>query len=370
MLSITQSFLKKTPKPVLVFFSLFFLLIIVFVFWLFNKSPSAEDVFWQTIDNNLNSQSVILDTKVLVDLPQKKDLVVLDNQLSLSFAPDVGSSFRQQILTYDKTIAKHNNQESDTAESQAKTNHLNKQWYEQNSSSFNNSVYFKHSVYGQPEGENLIEGSELNLADQWYKQDIESLTASNFQHFLMASSSINGFLYGKLTAPQRAQIISDLAIAYQVDFDNTDSYWEDGRLFYQYEVEVDWQKFGIAFVNYFNANIADEEHRIEIDDINAQNIFANQRINYTVVIDVLSRQIVAIEYPHFLIFNIEAGAIFSYELGGGIFYVAPSHSSLMTSLIGSTNFDLKVRVKLLAQNQYLNLKPPEGAIEFDSEVGF
>ena len=160
----------------------------------------------------------------------------------------------------------------------------------------------QHDLYTQPVREdwrNHFNASFTTLPPgaQWYVKNIQTPAAIDFQHFLMSATANNGFLYGKLEAESRHQVMSALRDAYRVDFTDTNTFRRDGRLLYEYKVDLDPSQFGNAFIKYFNANIADPNQRIEISDADLQGVFFGQDIIYTVLVDVWSRQIVRIDYP-------------------------------------------------------------------------
>ena len=134
---------NKLSRPVLVFFSFFLILVALYTFWLLNRLPSTETVFWQAVDNNLNSQSVVLETKISVALPEQGDLDLLENQLSLSFAHEVANHLQQKVLFYDQAAAEHyvDPLQIESYQEVGLEDLPEREWYEQNSYGFGNLVY-------------------------------------------------------------------------------------------------------------------------------------------------------------------------------------------------------------------------------------
>ena len=236
---------------------------------------------------------------------QQNDLVLLDNQLSLSFAPEVYSHLQQKILSYDQSAAEYyvNPLQLDYYQSVGIQDLPQQAWREQSSFSFNNRIYINHDLYSQPAREDWrdafnTEFTELPFGEQWYEKDIQAVKPADFQHSLMTAVANEGFLYGKLGMAERQQIITELKKAYQPDFANVDAFWRDGRFFYEYEVAIDQREFALAFIKYSTANAVNLNQTSTIteeDVLNALAGFSRQDVTYSVLVDVWSRQIVQIE---------------------------------------------------------------------------
>ncbi len=365
---------KRISKPVSVFFFLFFFLIVVDVFWLINRSPSAESVFWKTLDNNLNSQSVVLETKVNVDLGGEEQKTLLDTQTSLSFAHQSGANLNQKLLLYDKDIAEIyvDPLQLESYQSIGIENPPPQEWHKQEVYSFDNTIYARHDIYTQPAQADWNKAfnvyfTGLPLGGEWHKKEIQSGLAADFQHFLM-TSMVNGgiFLYGKTEPQARERITAKLRNAYEVDFENVESFHRNGRLVYEYEVKLDYQQFGIAFIDYFNTNIADEEQREKMTDEKAATIFSN-RINpdiitYTVLIDAWSRQLLEVKNP----FNFAVGIIYN-DIDSQDFVVIPYFTPMGRDLLLNTDLKIDVTTRVLSQNQRLSLEPPQTYINLNIE---
>ena len=365
-----KALLKRTPRPILVFLFIIVSLILINAFWLLNKSPSPENVFWQTLDNNLNSQSVILETKTEIDLPGSDNRILLDNNLALSFAPEVATKFDQKILSYDQLLASYyvNPQQVDTYGVFGVEDLPPQEWYEQNSYSFNDLIYARHDLYTEPRQDdwrdNFNDGfKSLPLGETWYKKISEEDLKAHFQYFLMFSVASDGFLYGKIEPSARAEIMEELKGAYKIDFETVKSSRKDGRLYYEYDVRLDYGQLGVAFLEYLNANIADEDKKLVFNEEEARKTFAGQQdTNYKVLIDVWARQITQIRYPYMV------RPIISQQIDPEDFSISPHFSAIIRDFIINTNLKINVTTNILSQNHRLNLEQPTGAIDLGDQA--
>ena len=364
---------KRISKPVSVFFFLFFFLVTAFVFWLTNRSPSAESVFWKTLDNNLNSQSVVLETKINVGVGGGEQKTLLDAQTSLSFAHQDGANLNQKLLLYDKDIAEIyvDPLQLKSYQSVGVENPPAQEWHKQEVYNFDNTIYARHDIYTQPAQADWSEAfnvyfTGLPLGADWHKREIQSDLPADFQHFLM-TSMVNGgiFLHGKIEPQARERIADKLRNAYKVDFENVKAFHRNGRLVYEYEVKLNYQQFGIAFVDYFNTNIASEEQRVEITDEDATTLFIDQvnpGTTYTVLIDAWSRQLLEVENP----FNFVVGITYN-DIDSQDFVVIPYFTPMIRDLLSNTDLKINVTTRVLGQNQRLSLEPPQTYIDLNIE---
>lgn len=375
MIEVLPSFKKRARSVLVIFFLLLFLGAFYTIFWLLIKSPSAETVFWETLDNNLNSQSIVLETKIDVDLGEAGKRDISDSRTSLSFAYETGSSLNRRFAIYDEDIAQIyvNPLQLETYQLIGVENLPGQEWNEQEVFAFGNTIYARHNIYTQPDqpGWNNAYDEyfiELPLGETWSKREVEQGLPAAFQHFLMTSMANGGiFLYGKIEPAARARIVTEFKDAYEVDFEEVKTFDRDGRLIYEYEVRLNYPKFAVAFFDYFNANIVDEEQKINITEEEIRAAFSNpnqpnSEITYTVLIDARSRQLLEVRHPLKFYFRIYYDAISPQD-----FYVIPYLSPLIRDLVSNTDLKIGVTTKVLSQNQRLFLEPPPAYIDSSIE---
>lgn len=337
------------------------LALVVFLGWLaWNLwQPSFEKVFWQTVENNLRSRSLGVSTAIEVDSPTGS-LEVLDNQLQLAFAPEVSAGWQQTSLLYDKALARHYLNPGQTERLEELDQIPDQELYRQAALSLGSSVYFQHQIETRPfiEGwadQYLTTSAEgASLDGSWYRRQLLVHPVDSLQRFLMNALSTHGFLYGYLDYEARQPLLERLRQVYVVDFDEGQSFWRDGRLYYQYELSLDYAAFGQVLVDYFNAHIASEEQKVELTAEQARSLLRPQPVAYTVTVDVWARRITEISYPFSIPF------VSPYRvLSEDNWELAPQFSSLIQDLRGSVDWRWQTKVRFFNQNQILEFEPPE-----------
>ncbi len=369
MIEVLPSFKKRARSVLVIFFLLLFLGVFYTIFWLLIKSPSAETVFWETLDNNLNSQSIVLETKIDVDLGEVGKRNILDSRTSLSFAYETGSSLNRKFAIYDADIAQIyvNPLQLETYQLIGVKDLPEQEWSKQEVFAFGDTVYARHNIYtqpDQPDWNNAYDEAfiELPLGETWRKMEIKQGLQS-FQHFLMTSMANGGiFLYGKIEPEARARIVTEFKDAYKVDFEKVKTFDRDGRLIYEYEVKLDYPEFGIAFFDYYDANIAEEGQKVNVTEEEIREAFSNPnhpnlQITYTVLIDARAQQLLEVRHPFKFDFGFNYDAISPQDL-----YVIPYLSPLIRDLVPNTKLKIGVTTKVLSQNQRLFLEPPAAYI--------
>ena len=207
---------KKPPKAFWTFIIILVVLGATYGLWYFIYAPDAESVFWATMDDNLSSQSVILETDIGFELPTGQTKILLKDQFELGFAAEnINSKLKQQILVYDKELSEYYVdplQEQYFQQLGITENVPPEQWYEQNSYVFNDEdVYLQHDIYTQPvfanwRQLNTTDQSPLPWGEQWYKLS----NLDRYQRFLMSAIAQNGFLYGNIEPQTESRNIGNL----------------------------------------------------------------------------------------------------------------------------------------------------------------
>ena len=359
---------KKPPKAFWTFIIILVVLGATYGLWYFIYAPDAESVFWATMDDNLSSQSVILETDIGFELPTGQTKILLKDQFELGFAAEnINSKLKQQILVYDKELSEYYVdplQEQYFQQLGITENVPPEQWYEQNSYVFNDEdVYLQHDIYTQPvfanwRQLNTTDQSPLPWGEQWYKLS----NLDRYQRFLMSAIAQNGFLYGNIEPQKRAEILEILKQTYEVDFDKVISIDRGGRSFYQYDVRLNYDYFDLAFVKYFNALTQDPKQKLKLPG-QGDRYFAPKDITYTITIDKSARQIVQIEHP-FIIYPFDLGTqpdewpFLYFPLFGEEFVAVPYVTSLILNSVSNLNFPLQVTTRVAGQNLRLDLRPP------------
>ena len=342
---------------------------VVFVGWLaWNLlQPSFEKVFWQTVEDNLSSRSLSVSTTIEVDSPTGS-LEILNNQLQLSFAPEASAGWQQTSLLYDKALAQHYLNPGQIERLEELDQIPDQELYRQTAFSLGSSVYFQHQIETRPLIEDwtdqyatTLEGG-ASLDGSWYRRQLLVHPIDSLQRFLMNALSTHGFLYGYLDYEARQPLLEQLRQVYIVDFDDGQSFWLAGRLYYQYELRLNYAEFGQVLVDYFNAHIASEEQRVELTEEEVRSLLRPQPAAYTVTVDVWARRITEVSYPFSIPF------VSPYRvLSEDNWELAPQFSSLIGDLRGAVDWRWQTKVRFFNQNQVLEFEPPAATDLKDSQ---
>ena len=336
-----------------------------FAFWLLNRAPNQQEVFWQTIENNLSSRSVSFETQIELDLPDQASPLILDNRLDLSFETQPSAHFKHQILFYDHNIAQQTDAYLQTEQYllAGLENPPEQEWYAQEGQITQEAVWIRHDLYAQPPDDNwhqLFGRSfvQVPLGAAWSEFKLDDNEYLDWQHFLMTTSSSSGFFYGRMNSQERAGLMELLRQAYKVDFAQVRSFSQNGRQLYEYQVSFDQVALGRAFVYYFNAHISDSNdfEKLELPPNLLNNIFQFEGLTHKLVVDVRARQIAYIEYP----ISISPGW-FARDLTDD-FVVVPLFSPIVRDAVLKNFLPLRARTRIVAQNQHLVFPVPTGVI--------
>ena len=343
--------MKSVSVPLAFVLGLLFMLVALGIFWLAGRAVSEETVFWQAIDNNLNSRSLILDTEVKVPGVRLAGIVILNSQLGFNFAPETSFGWRQAALRYDQGLA-------NTYGFGPRSDQYYEEWYEQTSCGSGTDVYLRHDLHARPTPDGWREQLDSLGLQPAFGQDVTRVATEgpdSLQHFMMHSLA-NGsiLLHGKLPPEERRAIVDQLRAAYSVDFENVRTVKAGGRLLYEYDVEVDYGLFVPAFVAYFNATLADESQRRELP---AGEATGNRSVTHTVVVDAWSRQITEVRHPLELHLDRPINSLDSGVLPDGDFIVTPYYSyysDLIEYLSPEVGTDMRVVTRILNRNQRID----------------
>ena len=354
--------LPKIPTPVLVIVFSAAAVFGVAAFWLWLWAPEPEQVFWRTVENNLNSQSVSFETRVWLDLPEQADALLLDSRLDLDFEAG-GAYFFQKTLFYDASISEYYSNPLQLAQySQAGLEAPPAQeWYEQECQITPLAAWARHDLYTQPlrdDWRQLFGGGfqDPPWGGDYQRFDFSDDNFLSWQHFLMVTASSSGFFYGRLDGDARAELLSLLRRAYKVDFNRTQVFRRHGRPFYEYQVGFDQVALGQAFVYYFNAHAEaiGLEEKLNLTPDQASNIFLVEDSSHTVIIDAWSEQVVSLEHP------LEIGPGWLAQGLSEDFIVAPLLSPIIGDAALAAQLPLTVKTSIAAQNQRFYFEAPAG----------
>ena len=336
---------------------LLFMLAALGVFWLVSQSVSKETVFWQAIDNNLNSRSVVLDTEISTVI-QTGETSVLNSRLGLNFAPETSFGWYRQLLLYDQNLAGiyPNFLQLEGYVAAGITDLPQQEWYDQVSYGSDSTVHLSHNLVTRPAIDGWVDNftGVLTKPDLGDGLEVTTEGPERMQRFLM-NSLVNGhiLLHGKLPPDERQQIIAQLREAYLVDFDRVRAVRQDDRLLYEYDVQIDYVRFAPAFADYYNANLAGEAWQA-LSDEQAASIFFGQPTIQTIVVDAWSRQVVEVRHPLQLAaeFTTHGGGLFEDEE----FFAMPYYSQLINDLAVGHDAELQVVTKVLNRNQMVDVR--------------
>ena len=330
------------------------------IFWSWSRPPDPEAVFWQTVEGNLRSKSVSMQTEIRLDLPDRPKSLVLENQWEMAFGAVPAAQFNQRALFYDQLFAQQRNDNQLEQLSQAQASQLPEQvWYHQAVRVRPSAVWARQSLSAEPAVDDdgwrnfFSDGTEDPVIDgDWKSFEVEE--AVRWQHFLMTAASYSGFFYGRLDNPsQRAEVMEQLRQAYRVDFEQSRSLRRQGRLLYEYRVAFDQAALGQAFISYFNFHLAASgSEALFLSPDLAANIFLFEELEHTVLIDAAARQITGIQQP----LSINPGWV-ARGLSDS-FVVAPFLAPVVGNAFLEDGLPLSIETRLIAQNQHLEIAPP------------
>ena len=323
--------------------SLLLILVLVYILWLSWRQPPAEAVFWQTVERNLQTNSLVSETEIL--LPSA-NLTLMNSQTQLSFKPEVKADF-YQTLNLDQPP--------------------DQEWLWQYLRNFNQDVYFKHYLQTQPVLEDYLnfvhDSSQIGAYDPqtWYHPaDLDLNQTNNLQLYLMTVLASDGFLFANFDAESRQKLLASLRDAYVIDFQKTNSYHNQGRLFYEYQVRLDYPRFGQALIEYADLHIssAAQKYANQLSSERQAQLLTPQDTVYTVVIDVYARRIFEIKYNYSLPF------VFSYlQLANyNNFVLLPRHSNVINTLLRLGDLGLVIKTSYNNYDQDLAVEIPKSEI--------
>ena len=364
-LKVMRKISPSVSKPLFVIVTILILVCGSFAFWLLNRAPNHQQVFWQTIENNLSSRSVSFETQIEFDSPDQSGELILDNRLDLSFETQPSAHFKHQILFYDHNIAQQTDASLQTEQYflAGLEKPPEQEWYAQEGQITQEAVWIRHDLYTQPPNDNwnrLFGQSfvQVPLGAAWKEFKLDDNEYLDWQRFLMATSSSSGFFYGRLNSQERAGLMELLRQAYKVDFTQARSFSENGRQLYEYQVSFDQAALGRAFVYYFNAHISDSNdlEKLELPPNLLNNIFRFEGLTHKLVVDVRARQIAYIDYP------IAISPGWSARDLTEDFVVVPLFSPIVRDAVLQNFLPLRVRTRIVAQNQRLVFPVPAGVL--------
>ena len=203
---------------------------------------------------------------------------------------------------------------------------------------------------------------QISLDNRWHSYQFEDLSPSqDFQKFLMNFMGTHGFLYGYLDYEDRQKLLKQLRQVYLINFEEAQRFTKDGRLYYQYEVRLEQSQLGQMLLDYFNANTAKDDQKIQLTKEQAENLIRlDGEVVYQVVIDVWARRITQISY------NFTTPFVGAYSILSEYGWQAwPHYSPLIEYLYHQAGLRLKTSVSVTNQNQFISIERPS-AVELSN----
>ena len=352
--------LPKIPTPVFIIAITAGVVFSTIAFFVWSWTPDPEKVFWRTVENNLDSRSVSLETEVWLGLPEEADILLLNNSLEMDFRHG-GLRFQQETLFYGENVPGQyvNPLQLEQYHQAGLAEPPAEEWYEQECYILPAGVWARHDLYTRPsqaDWSRLFGGSEENppWGGGWRRFGLDGNNFLSWQHFLMISATSGGFFHGSLPPEERAEVVRLLKQAYEVDFSRTRTFRRSGRPFHEYQVSFDQAALGRAFVYYFNAQAEaiGLEERLSLGSEQTANIFQVRDISHTVVIDAWSGRITKIEHP------LEIGPGWLAQGLSEDFVVSPLLSPIIANAALDPESSLTVITRTAAQDRRLDLDPP------------
>lgn len=344
-------------------FFFFALLTIVGSAWLYFNRPSAENVFWQAVAANLNSQTLSLQTSVVVETPQDERIQLQTNQYNFQFHPDLVASFLQKNLLEDQDLNRYRSADQVSSREleyrQADIeDRPQREWYWQESYGSASDVYARHHLETEPPLANWAQRVQLldyqiDFDQSWHHRQLDNLPVAHFQRFLLtAVANYNGLFIGAFPDNVQRDLMQQLRLVYLVDWESVRPTYHDGRRVYEYEVQLDRVKLGRAFVDYFNATVADND-KVNLTDAEVDRLFTGRSSTYTFVVDAVSQRFIEVRYP------LAEQSILAYNhLNVDEFVVTPQVSNLIRQLTAAPGFSVESVTQIAGYNQRLELPVP------------
>ena len=262
------------------------------------RNPSFKNTFWQTMEANLQSRSLSLNSQINWQSETDKS-IIQSIKADFSFSPQASLDFEQSSLirTSDSCLPTQGQLRKNALD-------LEERRYIQSLRILEGETYFSHDCDFQfindlseykpkPNSQKLKYG-------QWHKSDITLRKNAELQVYFLTWLAYNGFFYGYLNPAQRKDILNHLEEFYLVDWQNdTLAYHQNGRLYYEYKLKIDRSKLGSAFLKYHNLHIVNfyEADSFSEEDIDKyfKTAFPNHSTEYTLVIDAYAQEIKSIK---------------------------------------------------------------------------
>ena len=299
------SFIKVVPAPLWVIIGLavaisFFYWQNFSVFGFYFRDPDPEQLFYQTLERNLNSRSVTLRSQVTLKL-DGLTINLLTNDLQLGFQDHPQGRWAQRSLVYHSLLSQHYPDQAQLANYQDRgiESLPQQEWYHQQVLASQEEMYMRHWFSVQPPRSDWQQLSAdpldpLPQSQDWYAVPFqESTFQESVYHFLIGATASDGFLFGALDKSQRRALMKQLRQAYSLNLEELDTFYQDGRLHYRYRVRLKGNQFVLAFIDYYNLQIPTESEQFERNE----QLFIRQDVVYDVVLDVDKRQFVQIRHP-------------------------------------------------------------------------
>ena len=233
-----------------------------------------ETVFWQTIENNLNSSSI-----TRYERGKQIGSLTVDEENMFNFRPELSLAgrvvFKQQL----------------ESEQPAKT------IQDVEVLGFNDADFIRYLEVDSADAE-LNDKFNSFLVDKWLVVELTTTEQPEPVVELLTDNLVDNqghslILYGSLPRDVRLSIMEAIKNGgYQVDFDNVRQHRQDGRLLYEYDLVVDLAHFDQALFSYLETYGQSEL----ADQIRLTLALSGQtsRIELTLQIDARARRIVKI----------------------------------------------------------------------------
>ena len=332
--------------------------------------PTPADVFWDTIELNLQTKSLKLAPSIHLHHARRDgQLTLLDSQISFNFRPETQLEASQASLIYHQHLSDYyiNPQQATIYQDIGLPQPPEAEWLYQDVRNLDNQAYFRHRLETQPAFEEYARYLDRSQSQElapwggaWYKPPLAGLDypqLSNLQLYWMTAVSTSGFLFGYIEDPTRQPILENLRLAYNVDFDNMKTYRLDGRLMYEYQFTLNYDEFSRALVAYHDSHIRDYQQKAAtILTAEGQSVLRlrPQPTVYTVVIDADARQIVSVSHDYAVPFVAPYLSFSSYN----DFVLVPYSSVVIQSLAAIDGVELEVRMIVSDYNQRLDIDQP------------
>jgi hypothetical protein len=250
---------RKVSTLLAIFFGL--VIVVAGITWFYKYYSNPQNVFWDMVENNLSTSSI---TK---EITQKSTNATSKEITRIILSPNHAAHDVKQI---DASVSG------------------SKSMIRIESIGTPTDTYQRYVLISQPAKAGKKKADFSKVYALWLKNG-GNAQSGNSQ--LFNNAVFSGFLFGNLPPSQKSTALNYMRKAYKVDFNNIDKKSHNSRKTYVYTVSLAMQNYAKAARFY-----ADALKLPNAKQISANNYHSTDKIEMSVTIDVLSRQLREVTY--------------------------------------------------------------------------